>query len=86
MIKTNFLGDEVPRENVHYACIACITIYSVVRIEKKKNYLQVCLEECKYKIKKIKVPKFINTELEPESELESDTELKPESELESDNE
>ena len=53
---------------------------------KKKNYLQVCLEECKYKIKKIKGPKFINTELEPESELESDTELKPESELESDNE
>ena len=85
VIKTNFLGDEVPGENVHYPCIACITIYSVVRIE-KKNYLQVCLEECKYKIKKIKVPKFINTELEPKSELESDTELKLESELESDNE
>ena len=26
VIKTNFLGDEVPGENVHYPCIACITI------------------------------------------------------------
>ena len=49
----------------------------------KKNY-QVYLEECKYKIKKIKITKFINTELESDSksELESDTEL--ESKLESD--
>ena len=23
VIKTNFLGDEIPKENVHYACIAC---------------------------------------------------------------
>ena len=52
----------------------------------KKNYPQVYLEECKYKIKKIKMSKFINTELESESELESDTELESKSELESDNE
>ena len=26
VIKTNFLGDEKPKENVHYACIACITV------------------------------------------------------------
>ena len=40
------------------------------------NYLQVYLEECKCKIKKIKMSKFMNTEikLESESELESDTE------------
>ena len=50
----------------------------------KKNYPQVYLEECKYKIKEIKMPKFINTELE--SELEPDTELKSKSELESDSE
>ena len=83
MIKTNFLGDEIPKENVHYACIACITIDSVMKIE-KKNYPQVYLEECKYKIKKIKTSKFINTELE--SELESETELESKSELESDTE
>ena len=52
------------------------------------NYLQVYLEEFKYKIKKIKMSKFINTDLESESELESesDTELMSESKLESDNE
>ena len=85
MIKTNFLGDEVPKENVHYTCIACITIDSVMRME-KKNYPQVYLEECKYKPKKIKMTKFIEAVLESESELESDTELESKSELESDTE
>ena len=83
MIKTNFLGDEIPKENVHYACIACITIDSVVRME-KRSYPQVYLEECNHKIKKTKMPEFINAESESESELESDTELK--SELESNTE
>ena len=46
VIKTNFLGDEIPKEGVHYACIACITIDSVMKM-KKMNYLQVYLEECK---------------------------------------
>ena len=39
-IKTNFLGDRVPKENLHYTCIACVTIDSIMRME-KKNYLQV---------------------------------------------
>ena len=34
-IKTNFLGNEVPKENMHYTCIACITIDSVMRMDKK---------------------------------------------------
>ena len=87
VIATNFLGEEIPKENVHYACIACITIDSVMKME-KKNYPQVYLEECKYKIKKIKMSKFINTELESESEseLEYDTELESKSELKSDSE
>ena len=34
-IKTNFLGNSVPKENMHYTCIACITIDSVMRIDKK---------------------------------------------------
>ena len=68
VIKTNFLGDEIPRENVHYACIACITIDSVMRME-KKNYSQVHLEECKYKIKKIKMPEFTDAELESDSTI-----------------
>ena len=44
--KTNFLDDEVPKENMYYTCIAFITIDSVVRV-KKKNYPQVYLEEWK---------------------------------------
>ena len=50
VIKINFLGDEVPKENKHYTCIACITIDSAMRME-KKNYSQVYLEECKTKRK-----------------------------------
>ena len=34
-IKTNFLGNDMPKENMHYTCIACITIDSVMRIDKK---------------------------------------------------
>ena len=63
VIKTNFLGDEVPKENIHYTCIACIIIDSVMKME-KKNYPQIYLEECKYRMKKMKVTKFVNTELE----------------------
>ena len=74
MIKTNFLGDEIPKESMHYTCIACTTIDFVMRME-KKNYPQVYLAERKYKPKKIKMTKFIDNELESESELESDTEL-----------
>ena len=34
VIKTNFLGDEIPKESMHYACIACITIDFAMRMEK----------------------------------------------------
>ena len=73
VIKTNFLGNGVPKENMHYTCIACITIDSVMKIE-KKNYPQVYLEECKYKIKKIQMSKFINAELESDSDSEAESE------------
>ena len=37
-IKVNFLGNRlIPKENMHYNCIACITIDSVMKIS-KKNY------------------------------------------------
>ena len=39
VVKTNFLGDEVPREGIHYTCIACITIDSVMRMKKKKRII-----------------------------------------------
>ena len=50
----------------------------------KKNYLQVYLEEYKYRMKKTKMNNFIKLELESELESESDIEL--EAKLESDSE
>ena len=44
----------------------------------KKNYPQVYLEECKYKIKKIQTPRFINTELETDSEPDLEIDSEPE--------
>ena len=58
---------------MHYTCIACITIDSVMRID-KKNHPQVYLEECKYKIKKMQISKFINTELKSDSDSELNSE------------
>ena len=45
-IKTNFLGNDMPKENMHYKCIACITIDSVMGIDKNK-LPQAYFEECK---------------------------------------
>ena len=73
-IKTNFLGNNLPEENTYYTCIACITFDSVLKIN-KKNYPQVYLEECKYKVKKIHTPRFINTELELDSESDVEADL-----------
>ena len=76
VIKTNFLGNDMPKENMHYTCIACITIDSVLRID-KQNHPQVYLEECKYRVKKIQMSRSINTELKSDSEtsdLEPDLE------------
>ena len=52
VIKANILGNGIPKENIHYTCIACITIDSVMKMD-KKYFPQVYLEEWKYKIKKI---------------------------------
>ena len=85
VIKTDFLGDEIPKESLHYNCIACITIDSVMRMGKKELFTTL-FRRMEIQIKKIKITKFINTELksESESELESYTQLESKSELESD--
>ena len=70
----------MPKENMHYSCIACITIDSVMRID-KKYHLQVYLEECKYRVKKIQMSWFINTELKSDSD--SDLDSDPDSKVES---
>ena len=58
---------------MYYTCIACVTIGSVMKMN-KKNYPQVYLEECKYNIKKTQMPRFINVKLESDSDLDSDSE------------
>ena len=73
VIKTNFLGNDMRKENMHYTSIVCITIHSVMNID-KKNYLQVYLDKCKYRVKKIQMSRFINTELKSDSES-SDSDL-----------
>ena len=76
---------------MHYTCIACITIDSIMKIG-KKNYPQVYLKECRYRTKKIQISRFTSTELdsgsEPDSEAEtkSDTELMPKLEYSSNSE
>ena len=78
-IKTNFLGDGVPKENMHYICIACITIDAGMKMEKK--YPQVSLEECKYRVKKMQMLRFISAEFETNSESDSESVSKSDTEL-----
>ena len=65
---------------MHYTCMACITIESVMRMD-KKYYPQVYLEEWKYKTKKIQMSRFINTELDLDSESDSDSHSQSDDEL-----
>ena len=61
---------------MYYTCTACITIDSVIKMN-KKSFPQVYLEECKYKIKKIQTSRVINTELETDSEPDLETDSEP---------
>ena len=76
VIKTNFLGNDIPKENMHYTCIARITIDSVLRIIKKIicKFIQKSVQD-----KETQMPKFINTESKSDSDSEvesrSDAEL-----------
>ena len=48
---------------VQYTCISCISTDSILRVN-KKNYPQVYLEQCKYKMKKQELKSFIDYELD----------------------
>ena len=72
------MGNDVPKENIHYPCITFTTIDSVLRID-KKNHLQVYLEECKYRAKKIQMSTFINIELKSDSASDSESDSEVES-------
>ena len=63
MINTLFSGDEIPKERIHHVYIAAICIDSVLRVD-KKNYPQVYLERCKYKIRNRELVNFIDDEVD----------------------
>ena len=69
MVKTLFDNDEIAEERVDYECIPCISVDSILKIE-KKWYPQVYLEQCKYKMKKRKVKNLIAINLD--SDYQSD--------------
>ena len=48
----------------------------------KKNHPQIYLEECKYRIKKIQMSRFISTELKSDSESESELEVESQTDTE----
>ena len=75
IIGINFLSNGIPKENLHYSCIVWVTIDSVSTID-KKNYPHVYLEECKYKVKKVQMSRFINTKLKSDSVSDLDSDLK----------
>ena len=60
MINTLSSGNEIPKEINHYISIAAICIDFVLKVD-KKNYPQVCLEQCKHKINRRKLADFIDT-------------------------
>ena len=70
-INTLFSGNEIPKERIHYVCISAICIDSVLRTD-KKNYPQVYLEQCKYKIKKRELVSFIDDEVDLSSDDSDD--------------
>ena len=74
------MGSDTPKQNMHYICIACITIDSVMRMD-KNNQPQVSLEECKYRVKKIQMSRFISAKLESDLESDSKVESKSKTEL-----
>ena len=66
---------------MHYTCIACITIDSVMKMKNFKNHLEVWLEEYKHGVKKIQMFRFISAELESDSETDLEAESKFDTEL-----
>ena len=61
--RTAFTDDIIPIEKNHYTCIPAIDIDSVLKIDNKRAYPQVYLEQCKYKLKKRRVINFIDDEI-----------------------
>ena len=62
-VNTDFQGKEVPKEDASYKCLSLIVLDFVIRVS-KNYYPQTLLEECKYVIRKNKMEKLINDDLD----------------------
>ena len=71
IIKKLFSGNEVPKKRVEHSCIACISIDSVLKVD-KKNFPQVYLEQCKYKVMKREPKDFIDYKIDLDFDYECD--------------
>ena len=72
MTKTLFDENEIPKEKVEYACITCVSVDSVLKVD-KKYFPQVYLEQCKYKMKKGEIKSFFDDyKIDLDSDYESD--------------
>ena len=84
-VSTNFQGKNVANENASYECISLIMLDSVIRVN-KKYYPQTLLEEGKYVIRKTKMERLINDDLDLSSSDEPNNKSDNESDNESDSE
>ena len=74
--KTREFDDDVlvwPAKRKYVLYMHCLHNYWFCFKNEQKNYPQVYLEECKCKIKKIHISRFINIELETDSESDVET-------------
>ena len=66
-VVTKFAENEIQKENTHYLCIAAICVDSVIKL-KKENYVQVNLEQCKFRLKKKRNIDLFDDKLEDSSD------------------
>ena len=71
VINTLFSGNDIPKGKVYYVCIVAICIDSVLKVD-KKNYPQVYLQQCKYKMKKRELISLFDDKVNLSSDYESD--------------
>ena len=81
VIKRKYLGNDSPKDNIHYTCTACITIDSFMKMDKKPS--AGLFRGMQIRMKKIQMSRFITAKLASgsESDSQSDSESKSDTEL-----
>ena len=88
-LKQTLLSNDVPKDNIHYTCIACITIDSVMKTDKKTigKFIQksVNIKQRKYKCQDLitLINSLIGSDLDSESDAKLMAKLKSDSDNDS---